>query len=1330
MQWFKRSALAAALLFLIPLSGYSASDDGTFTITIQGPEVEDTNTRPARNTNRQNQRQQQTQPAASNQNHNQQRQQSAQNTPQSSQQTAVNQSQSAPATPTVANGTNYRVSAGETIWSVAHRLVPVDKKVNEFQIIASIYRNNPNAFVDHNVHSLVRGANLLIPPVSEIALEDSNVGSALLKNGSYTLQPLKTNRNSSTGIDLSTEEYTATETRVKELQAQRELQMDDPVVNKNDTRQADLEIPSQTADAKKNLDEKLLANTGASAESVDAQAIRIMLDETKKSIDAKTRQLENQLAQAIERMKKSTAMTAQTSADSVSTLASQYDNIIAGIQQDIIELKGRMSKMSQDNDRMREMLLANDEKLEDIQLQMTQYSVSTADANLELDKPVLMILFGSGLLTLVLIILVIIFKLRTRASQRALSDDFDFDDSVADDVLLSNADGSIDLETPTDVEDEDQSKGGRSETVNANALDAPSSNPSEVQAALDGAASEQAKSPDEAEAQKQWDSAASSDSSGADAWAAALNEQAEGEKKEESSQEDMADAWAAALGEQAEGEKKEESSQEDMADAWAAALGEQAESEKKEESSQENMADAWAAALGEQEKAAEDEKSAEEKAKAEQEAMAAAWTAALDDLDKNDSKSVEIENNEVSPASDEAPSLDEKKDDKDIEPASDIAPSLEENKSDEKVEAASDIAPDLNDLLDESVDKKEEPAKDDIDLDALMDSSSEEKAPESADDILASLGESAPEVASEAVDLENALKQKEKEEFTEEISLDDVLGETKSEPASDDAPISEELPGELNDLANAFAKDAEEVKQNVEDAAKAFDKLDDIASDLIDESESKEITSASDEAPDLTDIEDTTSASDEAPDLTDIEDTTLASDEAPNLSDIESPSDEAPDLSQSDDELLSSYVASNSDNEMSLEAQSLAGAMSSQAEEVPEDESEDESEDDFDEDFDDSEFASDIPSEDEHVELPEENKLTQSDEVAELNEVLSNVDDDKVEVHDEDTSDAAADTEELEALLASTGDGPEDDIQEEVEEPVEEQHYEVEDGGAVLSSDEEKAMLDALTGEHTKKAAKNEDFTEDDFNIPLSEDVPESIHEVVEDDLNLEELLTEKAHEEQASEQAENETVSWTVPEDDDLNGKSDDSVEAEDESSDEEDLKELEKRFSMSKEHYDAESENDLANMLGTEDVTDVKESLSEEEPDEEPFSADDIASMLSSAAVSDESLDDVDSYEEPEEVSPAQDPVEEELDTVSDKIGPIDEDGADEDKSESIDDSDNVLSPKEHQYYTDELNLARLYFETGDTEEALKIIEDVKSHGSADLIEEADKVVESYAN
>lgn len=1289
MQWFKRSALAAALLFLIPLSGYSASDDGTFTITIQGPEVEDTNTRPARNTNRQNQRQQQTQPAASNQNHNQQRQQSAQNTPQSSQQTAVNQSQSAPATPTVANGTNYRVSAGETIWSVAHRLVPVDKKVNEFQIIASIYRNNPNAFVDHNVHSLVRGANLLIPPVSEIALEDSNVGSALLKNGSYTLQPLKTNRNSSTGIDLSTEEYTATETRVKELQAQRELQMDDPVVNKNDTRQADLEIPSQTADAKKNLDEKLLANTGASAESVDAQAIRIMLDETKKSIDAKTRQLENQLAQAIERMKKSTAMTAQTSADSVSTLASQYDNIIAGIQQDIIELKGRMSKMSQDNDRMREMLLANDEKLEDIQLQMTQYSVSTADANLELDKPVLMILFGSGLLTLVLIILVIIFKLRTRASQRALSDDFDFDDSVADDVLLSNADGSIDLETPTDVEDEDQSKGGRSETVNANALDAPSSNPSEVQAALDGAASEQAKSPDEAEAQKQWDSAASSDSSGADAWAAALNEQAEGEKKEESSQEDMADAWAAALGEQAEGEKKEESSQE-------------------------NMADAWAAALGEQEKAAEDEKSAEEKAKAEQEAMAAAWTAALDDLDKNDSKSVEIENNEVSPASDEAPSLDEKKDDKDIEPASDIAPSLEENKSDEKVEAASDIAPDLNDLLDESVDKKEEPAKDDIDLDALMDSSSEEKAPESADDILASLGESAPEVASEAVDLENALKQKEKEEFTEEISLDDVLGETKSEPASDDAPISEELPGELNDLANAFAKDAEEVKQNVEDAAKAFDKLDDIASDLIDESESKEITSASDEAPDLTDIEDTTSASDEAP----------------NLSDIESPSDEAPDLSQSDEELLSSYVASNSDNEMSLEAQSLAGAMSSQAEEVPEDESEDESEDDFDEDFDDSEFASDIPSEDEHVELPEENKLTQSDEVAELNEVLSNVDDDKVEVHNEDTSDAAADTEELEALLASTGDGPEDDIQEEVEEPVEEQHYEVEDGGAVLSSDEEKAMLDALTGEHTKKAAKNEDFTEDDFNIPLSEDVPESIHEVVEDDLNLEELLTEKAHEEQASEQAENETVSWTVPEDDDLNGKSDDGVEAEDESSDEEDLKELEKRFSMSKEHYDAESENDLANMLGTEDVTDVKESLSEEEPDEEPFSADDIASMLSSAAVSDESLDDVDSYEEPEEVSPAQDPVEEELDTVSDKIGPIDEDGADEDKSESIDDSDIVLSPKEHQYYTDELNLARLYFETGDTEEALKIIEDVKSHGSADLIEEADKVVESYAN
>ena len=42
MHAYKKALLSVALSFLLPFSAMSADEDGTFTITIQGPEVEDT----------------------------------------------------------------------------------------------------------------------------------------------------------------------------------------------------------------------------------------------------------------------------------------------------------------------------------------------------------------------------------------------------------------------------------------------------------------------------------------------------------------------------------------------------------------------------------------------------------------------------------------------------------------------------------------------------------------------------------------------------------------------------------------------------------------------------------------------------------------------------------------------------------------------------------------------------------------------------------------------------------------------------------------------------------------------------------------------------------------------------------------------------------------------------------------------------------------------------------------------------------------------------------------------------------------------------------------
>ena len=51
-----------------------------------------------------------------------------------------------------------------------------------------------------------------------------------------------------------------------------------------------------------------------------------------------------------------------------------------------------------------------------------------------------------------------------------------------------------------------------------------------------------------------------------------------------------------------------------------------------------------------------------------------------------------------------------------------------------------------------------------------------------------------------------------------------------------------------------------------------------------------------------------------------------------------------------------------------------------------------------------------------------------------------------------------------------------------------------------------------------------------------------------------------------------------------------------------------------------------------------------------------------------------------------------------------------------------------RQRQYLIDEINLARLYFETGDTDEALKLLKDVTDKGDDSLIEEASKLLTEY--
>ena len=820
MHRLKKVTLEVTLGLVMSLSAFAADDDGTFTITIQGPEVEDTAPAPrpqVRTTPRRTTVTPRQAPAVT-------------VTPR--QNAAVPQGAVAvPAqTPAAASAVpqgefrTYNVVTGDTIWSVAHRYAQLNRSINEFQVVASIYRNNPQAFAGGNVNNLMR-TTLRIPPDSVIAQENTQTGSSLLAQGSMALPPLPVSQTpaapaaqSSAPVAVAQNAvsagnankpandipvYTATETRIKEVQKQREAEENGELIPSASSNK-DSQNPNERRNLAQNgtqldvLNGGELANTpdGANAnpqlqnqgftpeqmkqiqallkqnpqEAVDVKSIRIMLEENKKQIDQKTKVIEQQLADAIARMKKSSAVTAQTAADSVSSLSSQYDNIIAGIQQDLIEIKGNVSKLSQDNDRMREMLLANDEKIEDMQLQMSQFTVSSVDASIDMDKPVMMILFGAGLLSLVILILFIIFKARARARSRKYHDDFDFDDTTSlgsDDMLLSDDNGSIEFETHAPEADDSTdeasadgatapAEGGDTSAPAAEGDAAPAENKNETEPAAEGS--------DESNAQEEWDKAAEESAEGSsndqnvlDEWSKALNEdQQSGEKETEvegkSDDASVADEWAAALGEQENAEK-------------AAEAAEAPEEPKKDE--QEDMAAAWAAALGEQEGAAEEQpsedKPAQETANAEesassgeQEDMAAAWAAALGEQ-------------EGAPAEEAAPAAPEAK-----APAKEApAKPAPEKKAEAPVEEA--VSEDINVENIAAEAPAEEAVSEDVNVEDIA-----AEAP-------------AEEAVSEDVNVEDIAAEAPAEEaVSEDVNVKDIAAEAPAEEGSSD-PAEQEI---------------------------------------------------------------------------------------------------------------------------------------------------------------------------------------------------------------------------------------------------------------------------------------------------------------------------------------------------------------------------------------------------------------------------------------------------------------------------------------------------------------------------------------------------------
>ena len=1391
MHAYKKALLSVALSFLLPFSAMSADEDGTFTITIQGPEVEDTvpQVQPVQPASRAPVRR-----AAPRQNRQATVNATATRAPAA---TATRQPQ------TESNATSvqqtpartYSVASGDTIWSVAHRYLPLDRSVNEFQIVASIYRHNRGAFGRGNVNNLLR-TTITIPPVSEIARETTDTGSRLLAQGSMTLPPLgnapatvntqATLNNTATPApatqaskpmqslsDNDIPQYTATETKIKKLQKEA-VKKDLSVAMPENTRGADLDKSQVTeetvpngnnegsADNNKKAEAAKAMSADLAAAAVDAQSIRIMLDGNKKAIDEKTKVLEQQLAEAMDRMKKTSAATAKTAADSVSTLASQYDNIISGLQQDIIEIKGNISKLSQDNDRMREMLLANDEKIEDMQLQLSQFSVSTPTSVVDLDKPVMMILFGAGLLALVLMIVFLIIKLKSRASAK-MTDDFDVeDDYSSDDTLLSDENGSIDLEAPVSSDEEPDTTDipQRELDKNNNSINSPSDSASDVEVALnekkqadaEESASKAAEIPDNSAtadntgadatatekdpAQEAWDNAATTNSSDEikddkdvmDEWSKALDEQTGSEKNvdldkdenKDTSQDDMASAWEAALNEQENSEKKDDdkakSDDEDMADAWSAALNEQKEAEEKTEdkanapkSEEETMADAWSAALNEQKEA---EEKTEDKAKApkSEEDTVADGTAQESVTEKTSSK----ENRE---AEDTAPKSEE-------EAITEAMNKAYENADSAKESETSDVATDVTDNadIDSIVDDadKETVAEHENTAESTPSDETESKEESPAtDDILAD------DVKVEDVsedELLNHLKDN-SDKILEENHVDPETLDIKVEPSQ--AEISDNVDADASDVADPL-----DASNKAEDAAE-LSKEEPVSSEDPQEQlsgEEKAFLESMSDNKNSDNTEDEKAETDAEFENNDRKEDNIPEAEAEEISDDEVPKNNS--VGKNVDEVLNDDLnledlLMGNDNVVDApeEAESpeeIADGVET-FDAIPEDEEKQKSEHTIDEDAEPHTDAVELENAEtvdaEPVDTDEADYL--DNEAVEPEFEVPEQDDsfDETPVEEATVTSADEDTADTTDVAKSENDDANDigDIQDKSEQAIFNP-----DPHDDNSKDENGVVSWAVPDDDFDIVGKGKD--------PSATTASDTVEDTPQNEDNLSDNLEETIEQADVATDA-NEGA---------LESKENDSpaenVEAlESQAEDAKALDDLEQRLSASKAQYDSGADEDIMNMLSG----GVHDDLPHD--NEKAFTDDEIASMMSSAnAVDPKSIPDDDlALNEPVEdkSSDSDDTEDHSLENVADTIGPISSQSDDVADDNNLDNAENTddyegLNAKQHQYYVDELNLARLYFETGDTEEALKIIDDVKEHGSSDLKEEASKIIETYGN
>lgn len=366
------------------------------------------------------------------------------------------------------------VAPRETIWSIAHRYSAPYPNVNEFQAVASIYRNNRNAFDNDNVNNVRRGATLNIPVAEEMALELTSTGSELLSRGTTTLPPLDRSsllaNNQGTGgqninvgqnmgpvagsdnpllpplsdgtpVQVQTPTFVARETMLRAVPpvyTAPEGSFDNPHAQVLTDEQLAAQNASRTQESVPQL----------SSSSLDLHAIEQLLDKTERNIQTAQQDIYQRLDNNIQRSAQVARSTAEAAAkEEVGALINQYEQIIAQLQQSNADLRSSLSRINSQVEQIRGMQIETADSVAALGQRVTDGGpVAGEVGGNALDRmslesgPVMWILLAFGLIALLLSIGLFIFKSkmrRERANRLEYYDDDEGDFVDDDDMEMS-----------------------------------------------------------------------------------------------------------------------------------------------------------------------------------------------------------------------------------------------------------------------------------------------------------------------------------------------------------------------------------------------------------------------------------------------------------------------------------------------------------------------------------------------------------------------------------------------------------------------------------------------------------------------------------------------------------------------------------------------------------------------------------------------------------------------------------------------------------------------------------------------------------------------------